>query len=384
MPMEGWPRSLAFLMTKSGASCAPTLATGTFCPLATLGAPQTMGSGSPSPTSHLAHRELVGLGVGLAFEHVAHDHVVQVREGVDDLFEFQPEHGQFVAQFLVGAPRRARIPSASSDSAAWWYGLRRPLCAVARYVARVHERGGKGEPFFAGKSGSPFPPPAPAPGPRKRGRGAGGGGGRRRPGAKSFCIPSIAPVFNRRSGRGRGLGGDGRRPERWGSRMQGAASGPGAARGCARGGGCPSLRGGSGAQGDRAQGVVGLLERGDRHLACERAAVAFRPRSGGQHGVDCGGCAQKDPCSGLAVCRLHLTALAGHCATAPAPRRGIPAMSSGASPAVDEPSPPQLVMRQPLREAAPIENGKFPRLPKSVLTFTPRSSRYSFPARNSA
>ena len=44
MPTDSTPRSVFFSMTTPPGSCAPGTATGTFCPFATLGAPQTMGS----------------------------------------------------------------------------------------------------------------------------------------------------------------------------------------------------------------------------------------------------------------------------------------------------------------------------------------------------
>ena len=53
MPQLGAPRSLAFLMTSPPGMVVPTSATGTFCPAATLGAPQTMSSSSPCPASTL-------------------------------------------------------------------------------------------------------------------------------------------------------------------------------------------------------------------------------------------------------------------------------------------------------------------------------------------
>ena len=53
MPQDGWPRSLAFLISRPPGMIVPTGATGTFCPVATLGAPQTISRISPVPISTL-------------------------------------------------------------------------------------------------------------------------------------------------------------------------------------------------------------------------------------------------------------------------------------------------------------------------------------------
>ena len=53
IPILTSPRSLPFLMVYASSPwyrVVPMVATITFCPAATLGAPHTMGSGSPSPT----------------------------------------------------------------------------------------------------------------------------------------------------------------------------------------------------------------------------------------------------------------------------------------------------------------------------------------------
>ena len=64
MPRDSTPRILAFLSLKSPGSTVPTRPTATFCPCATLGAPQTMPSGSPSPTSTRQALSLSALGCG--------------------------------------------------------------------------------------------------------------------------------------------------------------------------------------------------------------------------------------------------------------------------------------------------------------------------------
>ena len=57
IPLDSTPRNLPFLILKglssfvAGGSFAPTRATGTLIPTATLGAPQTIWSGSPLPAS---------------------------------------------------------------------------------------------------------------------------------------------------------------------------------------------------------------------------------------------------------------------------------------------------------------------------------------------
>ena len=69
IPCDSTPRSLPFLMLKgsspcAGGSLAPTSATGTRTPAATLGAPQTICSGASlcSPTFTLATRSLSASG----------------------------------------------------------------------------------------------------------------------------------------------------------------------------------------------------------------------------------------------------------------------------------------------------------------------------------
>ena len=51
MPKDGTPRNLAFLIFMPSGMVVPTRATGTFCPAATLGAPQTMVRISAWPAS---------------------------------------------------------------------------------------------------------------------------------------------------------------------------------------------------------------------------------------------------------------------------------------------------------------------------------------------
>ncbi len=64
IPRDSTPRSLAFLMTRPPGMVVPMVATGTFCPLATLGAPQTIwaSSGPPTSTLHTERWSLSGWG----------------------------------------------------------------------------------------------------------------------------------------------------------------------------------------------------------------------------------------------------------------------------------------------------------------------------------
>jgi hypothetical protein len=64
MPLDSTPRSLARLILKSPGSLAPTVATGTRWPAATLAAPQTMPMGSPSPKSTWQTRSFSASGCG--------------------------------------------------------------------------------------------------------------------------------------------------------------------------------------------------------------------------------------------------------------------------------------------------------------------------------
>ena len=54
----------------------PTVATSTFCPAATFGAPHTICTGSPSPRS-TRDAQSVGIGVFAALQHMAHHHAGQ-------------------------------------------------------------------------------------------------------------------------------------------------------------------------------------------------------------------------------------------------------------------------------------------------------------------
>ena len=51
IPLDSWPRSLAFLSFVPSGITAPGRATATVWPAATLGAPQTICDGSPAPVS---------------------------------------------------------------------------------------------------------------------------------------------------------------------------------------------------------------------------------------------------------------------------------------------------------------------------------------------
>ena len=62
IPIEGSPRSFAFLILKLPGSTAPTTATATLMPSRQFGAPQTMSRSSPSPTFTLVTRNLSAFG----------------------------------------------------------------------------------------------------------------------------------------------------------------------------------------------------------------------------------------------------------------------------------------------------------------------------------